>query len=473
MKTLVFGIDGLGKRSLRALGLSRLDKRMNAGVVENSYVRHNLSRGWPEIYTGLNAFESGAYYQAPEVVGQTIAATQNTGCSRLSEWVPKQNFLWNKLNEAGNTVGIYMVPTVTKPEEINGFFVSATGAGKFSGGLTAEDVYPSGLLEDGITAEADYAFRMGYDAYIPSSVAEFVERSNEHISAYFSLLTSLVDTHKVDVVFAATRFVNELAYKFIQLCEREPRSAFEEQLRTAVLGVAENFDIQLDNFIEQANPGHLFIVSDHGIGPYDTDLNLSELVAELGYCQRSQTLKSRLKKPVRDMLSKVYPKAYPPRPPYYERDSSEIFSAGYTGALYLNDQRFLGKQNTPSQREELISTAVEKLNAAMAQRGAAEISFSATPLLSSPKALEVGIAAPDILCDFPNGVNNSERFSSVLHRFERNFDTMFAKGFPGEFSGCKTSDTLCAYIGNKSQRVDLSKLTTVYDSVLNVSGAES
>jgi len=59
MKILIFGIDGLGTESMEGLGLKRLARRINQGVVGNPAIQNIISRGWPELYTGKDAYQIG------------------------------------------------------------------------------------------------------------------------------------------------------------------------------------------------------------------------------------------------------------------------------------------------------------------------------------------------------------------------------------------------------------------------------
>jgi len=470
MKILIFGIDGLGRATLEKLGLNKLAKRMDLGVVGNPKIHNVISRGWPEIYTGKTAFETGGFYQSPTLKNGKICPTQKTGLSFIKNIVDNEGLLWNKLNKHGHRVGLFTIPTVTTPEKIHGFCVSATGAGKFTQGCSEDDFYPKNILKGLQVSDIDLGFRMGYGAYIPDSIQNLEKMGNKHIADYFYLLNRLLDKNPVDVCFAASRFINEMAYKFFLLCADSPKNIFEENLREVVLSLCLSFDSQLDDFINKIDPEHLFIVSDHGIGDYNYELNLNQFLCEAGYIKR-RSIFYGWKEVVRPLYywsqRNLFRRKIGSMAPKYDFNNSKLFSIGFTNVLYLNDNRFYGGVYSKIERKEYLTNAVKRLNAKAEANNLDE--FIKFELNQANHGEVEGVLLPDIICVTGDGISNSERKKVVLHRCDFQFNSMFEKGFYGEYSGCKTEDTIASYVGPNDSKVNFENLPKVYDSILKIS----
>jgi hypothetical protein len=82
------------------------------------------------------------------------------------------------------------------------------------------------------------------------------------------------------------------------------------------------------------------------------------------------------------------------------------------------------------------------------------------------------VPLPDIRCVLAKGCVNLERTNrQIVSKNEPSFgEELFERGFFSEHSGCKSSDTLAAYLGPKATAVDLSSLTSIYGSIINVVG---
>lgn len=467
MKVFIFGIDGLGQESLEALGLHRLASRIQKSVVGNPKIHNVVSRGWPEIYTGKTAYETGAFYQSPEVRSGQIFPTQKTGLSFIKKTINNDELLWNRLNSVGLKVGVFTVPTVTVPEKINGFCVGATGAGKFGNGLSKDDYYPSNLFDGLKIDDIDLGLRMGYGAFLPDTIEELEAYANQHIEDYFRLLEGSLANNPVDVCFAASRFVTEMAYKFLGVCLDEPKDSFEQKLRNMVKRLCNYFDEKLDKLIEKTQAEHIFIVSDHGLKRFNYELNLNQLLVEMQLIERRSVFShwKELARPVYFWLKKRVLKNKIGRVlPRYNLEKSKVFSIGFTNVLYLNDQRFGGKAYSESEREMFLHDLVQDLNK--------KVSAMELDKLIKFKLLprnENEFVSPDILCEMVSGVMNTERQASILFKRDFAFEKMFTDGFYGEHSGCKTEDILVAYCGSQNELINFENLTDVYGSIIRVS----
>ncbi len=470
MKILIFGIDGLGKDSLEKLGLSKLAKRMERGIVSNPKIHNIISRGWPEVYTGKNAFQIGTFYQSPELKNGSICPTNKTGLNYVKCKFKDEYLLWNRLNDYGYKVGLFTIPTISEPEQVNGFCVAATGAGRINNRLSEQDFYPKEIVRELDISNVDLGLRMGYGAYLPDSIQDLETTTNKHIVDYFDLLNKLVDKMPVDVCFAASRFVNEMATKFIGLLNDNPKNSFDIKLKKAVLGLCSNFDSQLDCFINKVKPQHLFVVSDHGLGRLNYELNLNQFLYEANLIKKSPKF-SNWKDILRPLYyyskRKIFRKKIGVILPKYNLDNSSFFSIGFTNVIYLNDDRFSGKSYSNSDREKYLISTIKELNIKAKNDGVENlIRFEQNYVKSSL------FPSPDIVCKIATGITNSERRKHTLCQQEFMFEKFFKEGFYGEYSGCKTEDTIASYLGDNSDMINFKNLTNVYDSILKIAESE-
>lgn len=467
MKILIFGIDGLGEESLKVLGLKKLAARMKNGKLDNPKIQNVISRGWPELYTGKDAFETGGFYQVPEYRNGKILATQNTGLTTIKKIINNDDLLWKALNNLDYKVGLFTVPTISVPEEINGFCVAGTGGGKFGNTVSTDDLYPKNLFDGLHIKDIDLGFRMGSGAYIPEDILDLEQNGNKHIADYFFTLERLLNKNDVDACFCASRFIAEMAFKFIGLSST--KNEYEKKLKKTVLSLCENFDSVLDDFLEKINPEHLFIVSDHGIGKYKYDLNLNQILCENKLIKRITTIKDRLRPFVNKTRYILYNRRYLPAPPHYFLEGAEFFSIGYINALYLNDDRFSGSPIEPELAYEKSINMTNILNNWLSENNLSDkLHFRAIKYPANIGQGETKVAIPNIICDMESGFNNSERALLALSEKDYYFEEMFDKGFHGEHSGCKTNDTIAYYSGSYSEHVDLSNLKNIYHSIINV-----
>ena len=473
MKMLILGIDGLGHDNLSSFGLTRLKARLDAGLCGNPQVDNNLSRGWCEIYSGQDCFGSGGFYQVPKKTGGRVTATQKTGLGRVISHVGADQMLWSRINALGLSMGIFTVPTITSPQQIDGFCVAGTGGGSFGGALSAKSLHPANLLEHRRIMGADLGFRMGYGSYLPKSVENLELVANKHLSDYFTTLRTALDRKPVDVAFVGTRFINELSYKFAKLVKQDPADKDAAALKQLVLALADAFDVMIDAFIAAADPDHVFVVSDHGIKSFDYRFNMNEALVDLGLVARDD-LRFRAKTIIKP-LQKVRVKG-PTNPVIgmtYKLQDSTAFSCGYTNAVYLNDDRFFGKALEPAERTRLATDIAARLqDRCRTEPGMQDVTFGAIErgaYTDAPAADRLPM--PDIRCSLPDGVVNLKQTQGISEAVTNDFGLgLYKTGVPGEYSGCKSSDTLAGYVGAHGDAVTLNRLTDLYGSILSVAG---
>lgn len=479
MKTLILGIDALGEQSLEALHLPKLKKLITQGKYGIPTIDNVVSRGWAELYSGKTAYETGAFYQIPILKNGRIVPTQSTGVGTVRDHIGESALLWSRLQDAGWRVGIYTLPTVTDIQKGATFSVSATGGGNFKNKVSSKEVYPPEFVHLTNYVATNLGFRMGHGAFLPNDIDHLERWMRDHLAQHFFTLEVALEKWPVDCLFFGTRFVT-IAYKFIRLLLSRPHLEHEVALREMVLRVAADFDDYVARFVNKVAPEHLFIVSDHGNCPLEYHVNINELLVQLDEISAkpwSITLaRSLAGRAIRSRLQPTKWKRFPPRFPAYDLDNSKSFSIGYTDVIYINDQRFTGPQMTDDERFDKASALAEQLKAYTIKNDLSQfIDFRpqrnngyTEPLVN----IHSKVPLPDIRCILAKGCVNLERtHRQIVQKNEPSFGAeIFENGFFAEYSGCKSTDTLAAYVGPTSSVVDFSTLTSIYGSIINVTG---
>ena len=479
MKALVLGIDALGEQSLEALRLSRLKQVIEQGKYGIPAIDNVVSRGWSELYSGKTAYETGAFYQIPVVQDGRILASQRTGAARVVDHIGKDALLWNRLQEAGWRVGVYTLPSVTDVQEKVTFSVSATGGGNFKNKVTSKEVHPEEFVHLTNYLATNLGFRIGHGAFLPDDIDHLERWMRDHFAQHAYTLELALEKWPVDCLVFGTRFVT-IAYKFIRLLLSKPEGEHEKALRDMLLRVAADFDEYIARFIRQTDPEHLFVVSDHGNCPLEYHVNINELLVQLGEVSAKpwavSLARSCIGRAVRSRFQVDRWKRFPPRYPSYDLENSQSFSIGYTDVIYINDHRFTGPQMSDDKRFDKASVLADRLKAYVATNGLEQfVDFKPmrnrgyTEPLINPKSR---VPLPDIRCVLAKGCVNLERTNrQVVRKNEPTFgEELFERGFFAEYAGCKSTDTLAAYLGPDATAVDLSSLTSIYGSIIDVMG---
>ena len=468
MKTLVIGIDGLGDASIKALGLRRLTEFLKQGKMGHPKIDNVVSRGWPELYSGKTAYETGAFYVRPEFGGRRLQISKRTGLAAVLQTTPAEELLWNKLGRNGESVSVFTLPTVPVLHDIGGFSVAGTGGGKFGNALVAADLSPAGLFQRDEFRGVDLGLRMGFGAWLPQSVDELASGVEAHLTAYFRLLKMGLTRCRTAHLVMGTRFVSEMSYKFIGLLEdsRYENGSVAKSIKAAVFELAKRFDELVVSFIEECNATHVFIVSDHGIKSLRWHVNLNEILLELGYLSRASSTPTNFLRPkVRRIRASLRHQVAPPDVPRYSLEKSLAFSPGFTDVLHLGPARQI---DTAKSRRYYADALVEQLSDWLRTHPQEAIrNFHPIPELPREHRV-VPFEFPDVRAVLSEGAFNSGRHWKPVQPFVPNFESILTEGYFGEYSGTKAQDTLAAYVGPDASIVDLSSLTAISASITTV-----
>lgn len=478
MKMLILGLDGLGFESLNAMGMPRLTALIDKGITERPEIDNVVSRGWPELYSGLSAYETGAFYQIPVVRNGKIRPTQKTGADMVERHVGSERLLWKRLTTEGYKVGLFTLPTVSTPQENCEIYFPASGAGVFGSHLLSEGTRPWYIDHLTMFPSQNLGFRIGRGAFTPDSIDELEKWLRDHMAQYFSVLRQLYYRDDVDVHVVGSRFFT-LYYKFRHIILSESCEGVNLQLKNMLMEVFKDFDNELSSFISLLNPNHLFVVADHGLGKLNYHVNINELlrsVGEISYpstpfrAARYAKLKFSQWRKFKEKMGYVFPS--------FDFSNSKAFSIEYTDVIYINDARFFGPEMSSSERYEYAFELSRKLTEFAEDNGYNQFKRF-EPLSNEGVTCPVqtdaeAVALPDIRCHLAEGsVNLGQTFGSVIRKNEPyGAAEMFKRGFYAQHAGCKKNDTIASYIGPDNNLVELDDLTKIYDSILRVLRSE-
>ena len=479
MKFLMVGIDGLGAESLAALQLRRLQEIIEQGRSANPLPDNMVSRGWTEIYSGKNAYETGGFFQIPVMSKNRIVATQDTGVSTIAGHIGAENLLWGKLRRAGHRVGVFTLPTVNKRQDDCELSIPATGGGVFSAGIDSAAAKPAQAASLANYGRSNLGFRMGKGAFLPASRSELEAWLRDHIAQYFTTLRRTLDRYPVDSLVLGSRFVT-LHYKFRHILCGNPGGPDDAALRDLILEIARDFDGEMAAFITDANPEHLFITSDHGLGELKFHVNINALLRELGLIDYPGAAFRLARFGKRKVLERRQPRRQRgPLFPMYGLERSRAFSIGYTDVVYVNDARFTGPSMSNEERYTVACVVAEELSQHVRERGYEQQFREFIPMKhqgwSSPGDNGApAVALPDIRCVLEEGTVNLGRTGGEVVRVNETLGArdMFRNGFFAEHSACKTSDCLAAYRGSAEMDFGPQRLTDVYGAMLKPMGID-
>ncbi len=434
MKTVILCIDGLGWYNLEVLPLPFLRKLISESIHRTPNYKNVLERGWPAIYTGQKVHKTKAYYYAPQLdENKKIKITNKTGLSSIA----KNNeieLIWQEISKKNLKTGIFCLPTCTEPIEIDGFFLSATGAGRVNASLSKNDIRPSYLYEQFPELDGDLGLRMGYGAFIPKNNQELKKFLINHIQSTFKALDYMLENKKVDVLFFGIRLITEVCYKFIALFDKnfsEILSDFQLNIKEIITESLIIFENKLKKFLEDINPENILIVSDHGIKNMEYEININELFVEAKLINRTKDLKGFIKPfyyfVKQRFTGKIMPNLVIPK---YNIENAKVFSVGFTDAIYF-------KKNL--NQKELISIIQESIDKLKLNKFMKLEKFLVDENYNYSNFID-----PDYRILLKEGCMNTARHPQILKNNNNLLpnENFWKLGFWGENSGCKSKDAV-------------------------------
>ncbi|TYL39516.1 phosphodiesterase [Natronococcus pandeyae] len=214
---------------------------------------------WPSMYTGANPGKHGAF----GFVGYDGYDWHVTSSDDVDE-----HTVWSLLDRHGYSSVVVNAPITHPPEEFDGALLP--------GFIGPEDpqCHPEGLLDDVRDEIGDYRVYPSYsrdDDTIPES--EKMEEYQRLIRMRGDAFRYLANEYEPDFGFVQFQKTDTVFHEFF---------GDEEKVRM----VYETADEQIAAILEEFDPDHVFVASDHGMGEYDGyEFRVNEFLRDQGYVE--------------------------------------------------------------------------------------------------------------------------------------------------------------------------------------------
>jgi predicted AlkP superfamily phosphohydrolase/phosphomutase len=369
MKLLVLGIDGGDIDIINAMDMPFTQKLISERT--SIKIREDLwSRGWSEIASGLHGVDTGAFYAKPKLDG-TSNFTQSYNYDDYKK-NPNCILIWEKLNMMGYKVGFINMPTTIPVPKVDGFFISGAGSG-FSPSSRVPEVacYPKEIAYD--LLKVDYIWEQRFNVSGIRDFDLFIERCIKTVIQRTELFIKLSKKFEVDVGFIMHREFSTLTNLFANLIQ--PAVSSKGSNKRAQIRLSHFYRV-LDDFINVAinelDPNHIVIVSDHSVSDYEHSMNLNDFLCKNDFLinqkrpNSKRSLKSRAQQYVMEKIRRKIIPGYRPKIQEWQIekidfDKTTAFSNNYIPGIYLNDERFLNKVSS-AERDHLVNNIIEMFN---------------------------------------------------------------------------------------------------------------
>lgn len=264
LRTLVVGIDAACESVLETVSQAGatpgLDQLFDGGTTASlsSHVPPWTPSAWPTLYTGVNPGKHGVFgfltfdgYDWEVVDHADVRA-----------WT-----VWELLDRHGLTSVVVNVPVTHPTREFDGALVPGYVAPE------DPDCHPKGLLDE-LRAELG-----SYRVYAPEG-----DRTREQDLSNYRELTRmrgeafryLLDEHDPDFGFVQFQQTDTV-------CHERPGD------RGALCEVYAAVDHEVRSILKETDPDAVFVVSDHGIGPYrGVECRVNDLLADHGFVKTTR-----------------------------------------------------------------------------------------------------------------------------------------------------------------------------------------
>lgn len=282
-KVVVIGLDGATFDLLdpwieegRLPALRRIAEQGGRRVLTSTIPPHSFP-AWASFYTGMNPGRHGIFSFYMREPDRYRWRPVDAGDRRAVA-------LWEILTAHGLRGGFLNIPLTYPPEPLNGVMISGwLGTPSLSSSFT----YPPELKDHLLR-------RFGSDSILEP------DPYNQDPTIYLRDLLASIDTqtrivlelnrqHRFDVTVAVFGQVDRVQHFFWKQMDagypgHDPKTS--EALKTAIRQVYEAVDLAIDRILAQEPGATVFILSDHGTGPYERDLYLDAWLEREGYLVR-------------------------------------------------------------------------------------------------------------------------------------------------------------------------------------------
>jgi predicted AlkP superfamily phosphohydrolase/phosphomutase len=286
-KVAVIGLDGIDLNFIRPLvemgympTLYRLIQEGVSGPLTSTI--HPVSApAWESFKTGKNPGKHGVYDFKERVPG-SYRRRINVGQHSSS--------LWRFVSEAHRRVGVINVPRTYPPEPVNGYLVS----GMLTPSTARDFTYPSALLNELEQVVGKYLIEPEV-LYRDQSAHKYLKAIRDLLQVEIQCARYLFRTHPSDLFVKVFTFTDRLLHHIWKYID--PDSAdYDRDFHNQVIGLFQKLDTFLGELLQELDTDWtLIVMSDHGFGPIDRIMYVNNWLAQQGYIQFKEDVRSRLR----------------------------------------------------------------------------------------------------------------------------------------------------------------------------------
>jgi len=291
-KVVILGLDGADfavVEPLAAAGkLPHLASLMNEGTrgLLKSTIMPNSFPAWVSCLTGVGPGKHGIFWPLVRRDGRAyplrLMNATDIGARRL----------WDLLAAQGRRAGVVNVPPEYPPSAVNGFMVS----GALTPGMDSAFTFPPQLRDEVLAAVPGYRCEIDYGDVNLDRLAKQILVSIENRE---KLVLHLLETKDWDLFVAVFTESDLSQHRFwAGLDPRHPdHGRFKRKFGTFIPDVYERLDEMVGRVLPRIPAdAFLFVVSDHGFGPFYQSFSIPRWLKDHGYLvEKRPTVRARAK----------------------------------------------------------------------------------------------------------------------------------------------------------------------------------
>jgi predicted AlkP superfamily phosphohydrolase/phosphomutase len=280
---LVLGLDGatfdIIEPLIQSNRLPHLTKLIRSGTSGRlrSTIMPNSFPAWASCTTGVDPGKHGIFWSLIRDEGTALPLRL------MSSTDIRAKTVWELLGDQGREVCIVNVPTEYPPRPVNGSLI----CGALTPDAATEYTYPDELKDEILQIVPDYRCEIDYAHLSLTSLSKQLVRS---IRNREKLIRHLLTSKQWDLFFAVFTETDLAQHKF--WAGIDPHHPAHRKLGMELRGFVYNVYELLDEAVGRIlgdipNDTIVFVVSDHGFGPFYQSFSVSQWLANQGFLARS------------------------------------------------------------------------------------------------------------------------------------------------------------------------------------------
>jgi predicted AlkP superfamily phosphohydrolase/phosphomutase len=371
-KAFVLGLDGASPEFLEQLmgnglmpNLKRLHSEGTSGVLHSTKPPFTAP-AWVSCCSGVNPGKHGIF-------GFTTRQNGELNRSLISSRSVRTRRIWHYINGSGKSVGLINIPITYPVEPVDGFmvpcFLTPSGKKNFT--------YPKNLYRELLEAIGQYIINVkiaGRQLAGEQAYSDFLDDILFSTQKRFEAMRFLYEKYTPDffmVVFTCLDKIQHKCWKYLDNTSPLYHSPLASRIRPRLLQVYYLVDEIIAFIIANLDSNTtLYIVSDHGFGPYDKRVYLNKWLLDSDFLRVRKTklflskLRTRVKLAKDPFVNLNLALAKRSVEEFYDPKKT-LFYCGdvYEQGVYFNHQRkgFSGDVNAYKDQCERLKQAMLSL----------------------------------------------------------------------------------------------------------------